>query len=210
MSSKSPRQFDLLAALILVIGISMPLLIGYLATRPASAPIAATSPAKAPPTAQLIAATRELKLITMTIDSRVRVNKTDERWRGTASATIEAPVKYFFGVDLSRIDDHAFSWNPLTQTQTLILPPPTLIAVEIDAGHPITERIDVTGTRFKSLSGAEQLNFAQKSLYETARKQQLAKNDLDKIRLATREQIEHSLAPILGSSGNLRVKFSDE
>src|SRR5437899_1317737 len=106
MLTRSLRQFDSLAAIILLVGVSMPVMIGYLATRPAAPFTLATAAAKAPANIQLITATRELKLITITIDSRVLVNKTDERWRGTASATIEAPVKYFFGVDLSKIDDH--------------------------------------------------------------------------------------------------------
>jgi hypothetical protein len=211
MFSKPRRQFDLLAVLILLIGISMPVVIWYLATRPAApAPTIAAPPANPPPTAQLISATRELKLVTMTIESRIRVNKTDERWRGTASATIEAPVKYFYGVDLAKVDDHAFSWNPLTSTRTLNIGPPVLIAIEVDGSHPISEKVDVTGTRFKSMSGAEQLNLAQKALYEAARTQQISNSDLEKVRIATREQIERSLLPIMGPSARISVKFSDE
>jgi len=110
----------------------------------------------------------------------------------------------------SKIDDHNLFYNPLTQIQTLTIPPPSLLAIEVDSGHLITERIDVTGLRSKKLSGADQLNLAQKSLYDAARKQTLAKNDLDQIRLATRTQIESSLARIVGSSTHLRVKFLDE
>jgi len=163
-----------------------------------------------PPTAQVLSATRELKLLTVAIESTVTTTKTDESWRGTASATVAAPVKYHFGVDLSKIDDHNLFYNPLTQIPTLTIPPPSLLAIEVDGSHPITERIDVTGMRFKKLSGAEQLNLAQKSLYDAARKQTLPQKDLDQIRLATRTQIEGSLARIAGSSTHLRVKFIDE
>ena len=209
MSSKAPRQFDLVGALILLIALSMPVVVAYLAARPGS-PSAATAPPATQPTAQLITATRELKLITMTVESRVRSTKIDESWRGTASATVEVPVKYYFGVDLSKIDDHSFSFNPLTRTQTLTSPPPTLIAIEVNGSHPISERVDVTGLRFKKLSGADQLNLAQKALYDAARAQQLSKSDLDKIRLASRSQIQSALAPFLHSSTPLRVRFVDD
>src|SRR5438874_2435364 len=71
MLRKTPRQFDLAGVLILLVGVAIPLSLAYLATRPAAPPSAATSIAPPVPTLQLISATRELKLITMTIDSRV-------------------------------------------------------------------------------------------------------------------------------------------
>ncbi|HEV8604247.1 MAG TPA: DUF4230 domain-containing protein [Tepidisphaeraceae bacterium] len=203
------RRIDWLGLLILIIALLMPALVGWLVI-PTPTPPQATQQPPTPPPAQVLRATRELKLLTISIDSKVTSTKIDERWRGTASATVEAPVRYHFGVDLSKIDDCNLSYNPLTQIQTLTIPPPSLLAIEVDGGHLITERIDVTGLRFKKLSGAEQLNLAQKSLYDAARKQTLPKPELDKIRLATRDQIERSLAPILGRSTRLRVKFIDE
>ena len=202
------RRIDWLALLIAVIALTMPLFVFRLA-QPTPAPTAIQQPSP-PPTAQVLSATRELKLLTISIESAVTSTKTDESWRGTASATLKVPVKYHFGVDLSKIDDRNLSYNPLTQIQTLSIPPPALLAIEIDGGHPITERIDVTGLRFKKLSGAEQLNLAQKSLYESARKQTLPQKDLDQIRLASRRQIETALARAVGSSTRLRVKFLDE
>ena len=202
------RKIDWLALLILAIALAMPMVVFRLAKeKSASQKSQQSSP---PPTAQVLSVTRELKLLTVSIESTVTTTKTDESWRGDASATIKAPVKYHFGVDLSQITDPNLSYNPLTQTQTLSIPPPTLVAIEVDGSHPITERIDVTGLRFKKLSGAEQLNLAQKSLYDAARKQTLPQKDLDQIRLATRTQLESSLARFISPSTHLRVKFLDE
>jgi hypothetical protein len=203
------RRFDWIALLIVVIALAMPALVFRLATS-ISAPTPAIVQPASPPTAQVLAATRELKLLTVSIDSTVTTSKTDDSWRGTASATVKVPVKYHFGVDFSKLDDRNLSYNPLTQTQTLSIPPPALLAIELEGGHPITERIDVSGLRFKKLSGAQQLNLAQKSLYEAARQQTLPKKDLDQIRLTTRTQIQSSLARVVGSSTRLRVKFFDE
>ena len=203
------RRIDWIALLIVAISLLIPVLVVHLAV-PTPAPTKPAQQSPPPPTAQVLRATRELKLLTVTIESTVSTTKTDDSWRGTASATVAAPVKYHFGVDLSKIDDHNLFYNPLTQIQTLTIPPPALLAIEIDGSHPITERIDVSGMRFKKLSGAEQLNLAQKTLYDAARKQTLPQKELDQIRLATRTQIESSLAPLLGSATRLRVKFTDE
>lgn len=203
------RRLDWIALLIVAIAVAMPLLVARLAM-PTPAPTTNVATTPPPATAPILAATRELKLLTVALESTVTTTKTDDSWRGNASATIKVPVKYHFGVDLSNIDDHHLFYNPLTQTQTLTIPPPSLLAIEIDGGHPITERIDVTGLRFKKLSGAEQLNLAQKSLYDAARKQTLPQKDMDQVRLATRTQIEGALARIVASSAHLRVKFTDE
>jgi hypothetical protein len=203
------RRIDWIALLIVAIAVAMPFVVARL-TIPTPAAVKTINETPPPPTAQVLSATRELKILTVSIDSTVTTTKIDESWRGTASATIKVPVKYHFGVDLAQVDDRNLSYNPLTQTQTLSLPAPSLVAIEVDGSHPIVERIDVSGLRFKKLSGAEQLNLAQKSLYEAARKQTLPQKDLDQIRLATRTQIESSLARIVGSSTRLRVKFVDE
>jgi hypothetical protein len=203
------RRIDWIALLIVAIALAMPGLVVWVAT-PTPVPAKANQQPPSPPTAQVLSATRELKLLTVSIESTVTTTKADDSWRGTASATIQVPVKYHFGVDLSKIDDRNLFYNPLTQIQTLTIPPPSLLAIEIDGSHPIAERIEVSGLRFKKLSGAEQLNLAQKSLYDAARKQTLPQKDLDQIRLATRTQIESSLARIVGSPTHLRVKFVDE
>jgi len=200
-------RIDWIALLIVAVALAMPAMVLRLAAPP---PRQSTPQPAPPPTAQVLRIARELKLLTVSIDSTVTTTKTDESWRGNASATIKAPVKYHFGVDLSQISDRNLFYNPLTRVQTLTIPPPALLAIEVDGGHLISERIEVSGLRFKKLSGAEQLNLAQKSLYDTARTQVLSRNDLDQIRLATRTQIENAMAPILGTSATLRVKFSDE
>lgn len=202
-------RIDWLSLLIVAIALAMPLAV-FRFSRPNLAARQTAQQLLPPPTAQVLSATRELKLLTVSIDSTVTTTKTDDSWRGTASATIKAPVRYHFGVDLAQITDHNLSYNPLTQIQTLSIPPPTLVAIEVDGSHPVTERIDVSGLRFKKLSGAEQLNLAQKSLYDAARRQILAKKDLDQVRLATRTQIESSLARLITPSTRLRVKFLDE
>ena len=52
---------------------------------------------------EVVETTRALKLVTLTIDTRVRTKVRDERWRGSASAVVEAPVRYVYGVDLAEL-----------------------------------------------------------------------------------------------------------
>src|SRR5947199_8410034 len=137
------RRIDWIALLIVAIALLIPVLVVRLG-QPTPAPIQNTLQSPPPPTAQVLRATRELKLLTIAIESTVTTTKTDDSWRGTASATVAAPVKYHFGVDLSKMDDHNLFYNPLTQIQTLTIPPPTLLAIEVARIHPITERSHVT------------------------------------------------------------------
>src|SRR5213079_3233940 len=128
------RRIDWIALLIIAIAVAMPAIIFRLAI-PTPAAIKTAPQSAPPPTAVVLSATRELKLLTFAIDSTVTTTKTDESWRGTASATVKAPVRYHFGVDLSHTDDHSLFYNPLTRIQMLTIPPPTLLAIEVDGGH---------------------------------------------------------------------------
>src|SRR5438874_370414 len=118
------RRLDWIALLMVAIALLIPTLVMELAKPdPTKKQIPQSPP---PDIVQVLRAARELKLLTVAIESTVTSTKGDESWRGTASATVAAPVIYHFGVDLSKIDDHNLFYNPLTQIQTLTIPPPTL------------------------------------------------------------------------------------
>src|SRR5437868_1483598 len=53
------------------------------------------------PIARAVSMTRQLKLSTVVVETVVRTRAADERWNGTAAATIEARARHSFGVDLS-------------------------------------------------------------------------------------------------------------
>jgi len=164
----------------------------------------------APPVAEVARLAREMKLITVSVDSTVRATRRDERWRGTAAATVEAPVRHSYGVDLSGLADGAFEYNYLTRGYVVTLPAPRRIASEVDGGHPTREEIAVTGTRFKKLAGMEQLHAAHKAIYDEAVRQQLPKDRGEEVRRVTREQVAAALGAIVGGDYEVRVKFEDE
>lgn len=161
------------------------------------------------PLAEVVETTRALKLVTLTIDTRVRTKVRDERWRGTASAVVEAPVRYVYGVDLAGLDPDAIRLGKILGMYEITIPHPIRIATEVDGSHPVEEVVEVSGTRFKSRAGEYYLGLARKELYEEARKSTLPKETLDEIDTKTREQVETLVRRFVGPSAEVRVKFDD-
>ena len=162
------------------------------------------------PVAHVLQLVRELKLITASAESTVETTVTDSRWRGTASATVEAPVKYSYGVDLSALPEESVKFNPISRSYSVVVPPPQRIAVEVDTGRPVQEVIRVSGTRFKKLAGRDQLVLALKALTDEANRQSLPAAQVAQIRETTRGQIVNLVLKILGDKHPIRVRFNDE
>jgi hypothetical protein len=161
------------------------------------------------PLAEVVETTRALKLVTLTIDSRVRTKVRDERWRGTASAVVEAPVRYVYGVDLAGLDPDAIRLGKILGIYEITIPHPTRIATEVDSSHPVEELVEVSGTRFKSVAGEYYLGLARKELYDAARKSTLPRETLDEIDTKTREQVETLVRRFVGPSAEVRVRFKN-
>ena len=161
------------------------------------------------PLAEVVETTRALKLVTVTIDSRVRTKVRDERWRGTASAVVEAPVRYVYGVDLAGLDPAAIRLGKILGLYEITIPRPLRIATEVDSSHPIEEVVEVSGMRFKSRAGEYYLGLARKELYDEARKSALPKDTLEEIDATTREQVETLIRRFVGPFAEVRVRFND-
>ena len=162
------------------------------------------------PLSEVIETTRALKLVTVVKVSRVRTEMKDEKWRGTASATVEAPVRYVYGVDLSELKPERFQKTPLFDIYDIRIPKPTLVAVEVDGSHPVEEVIKVSGMRFESRAGQFLLGLARKAIYDQARNNVLAKADMDDIQLKTIEQIEGFIRAFVGRHSRIRVTIDEQ
>lgn len=161
------------------------------------------------PLADVVETTRALKLVTVIINSRVRTKVKDERWRGTASAVVEAPVRYVYGVDLSGLDPDAIRMGKILGMYEITIPRPARIATELDGSHPVEEIVEVTGTRLKSRAGEYYLGLARKEIYEKARKSELPAETMDEVYTTTREQVETLVHRFVGPSSEVRVKFKE-
>lgn len=200
---------------IVLAALAIPLFVAWVAHLP---PLAAAVPALARPiegpsstsvhsTTHVLASVRQLKLLTVTIDAAVRTTATDERWRGTAKATVEAPARFHYGVDLAGLDGDGIDFDYLTQTYTVSIPEPQLVAIEVDLAHPVREEIRTTGLRMDSISGQKQMIRAQRALQEHAQSFQLSPDQHTQMRQTTLEQTRAALTPLAGPAARVVVKY---
>ncbi|HEY3964900.1 MAG TPA: DUF4230 domain-containing protein [Planctomycetaceae bacterium] len=161
------------------------------------------------PIAAVLETTRALKLVTVTVESRVKAKMSDERWRGRASASVEAPVRYVYGVDLSGLDPESIRLGGILGLYEISIPRPARIAAEVDGSRPVEEVVEVSGTRLRAVAGEFYLGLARKEIYEQARKSTLPKEVLDDIDLKTREQVEDLVRRFVGPSAEVRVRYKN-
>ncbi|MBI3863224.1 MAG: DUF4230 domain-containing protein [Planctomycetia bacterium] len=159
------------------------------------------------PLATVLETTRALKLVTVTVDSTVKTKVRDERWRGTASASVQAPVRYVYGVDLSDLDPDSIRVGRILGLYEITIPRPVRIATEVDGSRPVEEVVEVSGTRLRSVAGEFYLGLARKEIYEQARKSTLPKDDMERVERMTREQVEDLVRRFVGPSADVRVRY---
>jgi hypothetical protein len=147
--------------------------------------------------------------VTVIVNSRVRTKVRDERWRGTASAEVEAPVRYVYGVDLAGLDPGAIRMGNILGLYEITIPRPTRIAIEVDGSRPVEEIVEVTGTRFRSQAGEYYLGLARKEIYEQARRNNLPPATMEQVYTETREQVEALVRRFVGPSAEVRVKYKE-
>jgi hypothetical protein len=161
------------------------------------------------PLTEVIELTRQLKLITVKINARVPATVTDRRRViGEASASIEVPVTYQYGVDLSNLPEHALSFQHLSQHYVLTVPQPTMLSCEVDNSKATKEQLEVSTWRFKRLN-QDLLIAAHKKAEKEARRQMLSPEKLEEIRRLTREQLERLVKAFLVDDKPLEVRFEE-
>ena len=161
------------------------------------------------PLTEVVELTRQLKLITVKINARVPATVTDRRRViGEASAKIEVPVTYQYGIDLSNIPEHALSFQHISQKYVLTVPQPTMLSCEVDNSKATKEDLEVSTWRFKRLN-QDLLVAAHKKAEKEARRQMLSPEQLEQIRQLTREQLERLVKAFLVDDKPLEVRFED-
>jgi hypothetical protein len=158
------------------------------------------------PLADVREAVRAMELVTMRIHGTVTKTVRDQRWRGTAEATIEAPVTYLYGVDLSRLGEQDVCFEPFSRTWLIRIPEPKRLAVEVNpaAGE---DHVRVTGTRFRSRAGEYMLSLARRDLFEEACRGTLPEEDLREIRDESRRRVEELAETVCGDAARVAVAF---
>lgn len=168
-----------------------------------SPPIA---PAATKPSALNVAdAVRSLKLVTWEFETTISAEAVSDKWYGDAVASVRAPVRYQYGVDLARLrrEDVLFG----TDGYVFIVPPPERIAVEVDVAK-LEQSLKVSGARWRS-QNQSQLDAARTKLASVARQTELSPDDAKRLRDVSREQLEKHLANVLGGENRVSVRFAD-
>lgn len=167
-----------------------------------------TASGKARPLAAVSQALREMKLVTVAIDTTVTATTGHDSWRGDVQATIRAPVRLLYGADLSRIDAGAMAYSPLSRGYHIRIPAPERIATEV-CGDSEDAEVQIGWLRFRSVAGEYYLGQARKNLYERARDLTLSPADAAFVRRATREQTEALVRKIVGPDAPVTIAFQD-
>lgn len=161
------------------------------------------------PIAEVAAAVRAMKLVTVEIDTSATARRAHESWRGDVSARVQAPVRLLFGTDLSALDVDAFASSPLTRAYLVRVPTPTRIATEVDGGREEAS-VHVGWGRFRTRAGEYWLGQARRGLYDEARRLGLSPEHAEEVRRTSREQVAALVKKIVGPDATVHVVFTDE
>ncbi len=167
-----------------------------------------TAAGKARPLAEVTRAIRQMKLVTVEVDSHVTAETAHESWRGDVAAKVEAPVKLLYGADLSQMHVGAITLSPVSGGLLIRIPRPERIATEVCGD---SESIDVTlgWLRLRSRAGEYYVGLARHDLYQRARELTLSQEDAAFVRKSTREQTEVLVKQIVGARTPVTVVYED-
>lgn len=151
-----------------------------------------------------------MKLLTVELRTSVNLTVRDESWRGDVAATVEAPVRMFFGTDLGRAEVAWGQSGPATRILRIIAPPPERLATEVIGEGEATD-VSVGWLRFRSRAGEYYLGQARKGLYDAARSMTLSEKDSARVRDETRARLVETASKFLQSPETVvKVAFADE
>lgn len=172
---------------------------------------ATTSPMSSPSTIAVITQeARDLKLITWSFETSVDAQSVSDKWYGDSIASVRAPVRYQYGVDLTTLEEGSIFRDANTGQVLFIVHPPSRLSVEIDLER-LEESLRTSGMRWKSRN-QDQLDDTRRQLGEVAKNLELSKRDEQRMREVSRLQIEAHLQRVLSRiepGVMVDVKFAD-
>lgn len=150
-----------------------------------------------------------MKLVTVEVETKVKVRRGEESWRGDVLAEVEAPVKLLFGTDLSRMKVSGAAWSPVTGAYVVRVPRPERIGTEV---YGEMEKTDVqTGwARMRSRAGEYYLGQARRDVSKAAREMTLRAEDARRVEDSTRERVAAMVRSIVGERIDVVVVLEDD
>lgn len=167
------------------------------------------------PIAEVTQAVRSMKLVTVEIDTKVKVERGDVSWRGDVLASIEVPVRISYGTDLSKIDVDAVTFSQLLGTPlssggyVVNIPGPTRIATEV-FNEADSALVQTGWLRLRSRAGEYYLGQARRSAADEARDLVLLPEDAERVDRVTKEQVRALVQSIVGDKAEVVVVVADD
>lgn len=159
------------------------------------------------PEAVVARAISAARLITVELQTTVTAQSASSSWRGDVTAVVRAPVRMFFGTDLSGLGDNAVRADPLSGAIVVTVPSPRRLATEVlGAGEEM--EVQTGWLRLRSVAGEYHLGRARTGLYDAARRMTIKAEDAAIIEGATREQVVKLVRAIAGERTLVEVRFA--
>lgn len=152
---------------------------------------------------------RRLNLQTAEIVGHAAATASDESWRGVASATVSAPVRYLYGVNLEALDSASVSYNEASETWVLTLPAPERMAAEVD-WSVARESLDIRGLRLRSRAGEAVLRRAREAAQVEAHSAPLTESMQRQVYDQTRLQVAEAVSRLAADGRKVSVRLSSE
>ena len=161
------------------------------------------------PLAEVVSAVAAMKLVTVEIDTVMKIERGDESWRGDVLASIQVPVRLSYGTDLSKMDVSSLAYSPLTGAYVVRVPRPTRIATQQGTEETPPE-VKTGWLRLRSQAGEYYLSMARKDSPKAAEELRLLPEDAERVESTTREQVEKLVKAIVGPRAGVVVTFQDD
>jgi hypothetical protein len=197
-TTSSSRGLWASAAILIAVGAGLG--VYWLQPRAAPPPAAATAPTTLPATrpvtiAVIMQEARELKLLTWGFETTVDAQSVSDKWYGDAIANVRAPVRYQYGVDLATLEERSVFRDAGTGALLFIVKPPQRLSVEVDVER-LEQTLRTSGMRWRS-NNQKQLRRTVNELGAIANNLQLSPGDEQRMREASRQQLERHLHRVL-------------
>ena len=160
------------------------------------------------PLAEVAQSIRQLKLVTVEVDTSVTSQTNDSNWRGDVAARVAAPAKLLYGTDLSAMRVESMLSSPVDGGILVRIPAPERIATEV-AGESEDVNVSTGGLRLRSMAGEYFLGLARRNLHLRAAETVLSPQDARMVRQATREQATAMVRQIVGPRTPVVVVYED-
>lgn len=166
------------------------------------------APRPLPSPALVVSTLRQLKLVTVRLDSAVVSQVEDESWRGDVRARVSATATTLYGIDLSQLDDAALRYAPISGAYTITLPPPERIATEISTpADDLRSEVRVGWGRLRDVAGEYHLGRARARLHDVAREQTLTPDHRALVERLSKEQVASLVRVLLDTDRPVSVEF---